>query len=326
MEARREEAFSMQYTEYQGVNVIDVQPEVRCRHPRWGYDEKKMYKLKETSLLLLEDGTLLVVCDDCGFNGLTGNDPYVKPVSDDYKSVLKQADSVLAHKSSVHWRKLGRPPVYTEDEIKAFVKIWLKWRAIKIKNWSQRAADDLNRLGFKPANSESWNAGSLGALVRNYINKEPFKNLKAASMSDEEKSLADMIRTSAENANGTTTVARNARITTTQKPKRHTHTHTPVDFAAIIADKEAAGEQQEKEEPVSPTPILSFDPNEVDSVSAKAIVIEPKPAPEPVPVIDPAPQQNDDGYKHIATLEDGSPLFTYKNKLMVGKAVKGIET
>lgn len=318
---------SKQYTEYQGVAVADIQSEVKYRHPKWGYDEDKMPTMDKASLLLLADSTLIVVCDEdgCGFNGLTGRAPYVKPQGE-YKTVLSKADSVLAHKSSMHWRTPGRPPIYTEEDIKAVIKIWLKWKSTKIRGWGKAAAADMNRIGMKPAHAASWTSSSMGSIVRNNIHRDEFKNLRAAPMSDDDRILARMIRNATDQGGGPTTVANNARVTERKRG-------TPIDLAAIIASKETPTplQPQKEEQPVTTAkPTLSFASLDretappafvIESVAVPAATVPAPAQQQTVPLV----SSSDSSYQHLAVMPDGSPVFVYNGSLMVGKIVKGIQ-
>lgn len=315
------------HTSYQGVEVVESDPVVKCRHPKFGYDPLKLATLKDATLLALADGIFLVVCDDCNFNGITGNEPYVKPEGEQL-SIIKQADSVMAHKSGTHWRKPGRAQTYTEEQVKVIIKIWLKWKGTKIRNWGQAAAAELTRLGFKPAYSSQWTSGSVSSLVRNYSKQEPYKNLKAGPMDDEDReALAAMVRDAANRESKSGSVAGSARITVKKPP----HQHTPVDFAQIIASK------QKEDTPVAPTdspaPTLNFaGSGGADELQVKTIVVDKADherlvselrAPAPVLVIPPAEKSD---FQFVAELADGTVMFTYKGgPLMVGKTVKNVE-
>ena len=327
----------MIWTSYAGVEVVEVDSQVKCRHPRWGYDPMRLATLKGASLLLLVDETLLVVCDECGYNGLTGSDPYVKPEGE-YRSIIKQADSLLSHINGTHHsgKVSRRATMYTEGQIKVAVKTWLKWRGAGVKNWTQSACDELEKRGFKPLYAEHWTPVQLGSLVRGYMKKSEFKNLKAAPMVDEpeQESLVAMVRDAvAREGRRGTHVADNVRITQQRVP----HKHTPIDFEKIIADAEATkGVRQKEEVSVSGTdhiseatsnPILNFVDSGVESTPTKTLVIEQSassftPAPrQPEVVVVPKVESE---YEHVLEL-DGTPLFKYKGVLMAGKPVKGIE-
>lgn len=324
------------YTAYQGVEVVDTQHEVPCRHPRWGYDPSRLATLKGASLLMLADGILLVVCDECGYNGLTAGEPYVKPEGD-YKPIINQADSLLAHINGMHHpNKPNRNlTLYTDAEIRVAIKIWLKWKGTGIKNWTQEACSELERRGFKPHTTEHWNPGQLGGLVRDYLKKEPFKNIKAGPMdADDKATLEAMVQKAAEAASGRTGthVADNVRITQRGTPKQSRSEHKPVDFAGIIAASEAAKQKQERpeeEEPV-PNPKLTFASQ--TPVKAAIVVDTSDDIDEMVePDHEPATRSTavreivvESPFKHVADLPDGSPMFTYNGTLMVGKAVKDV--
>jgi hypothetical protein len=332
------------WTEYQGVEVKDSDPKVPCRPPNGGYDAKKLGTLVDSTLLGLADGTFLVVCNDCGFNGLTGNEPYVRPEGE-YKDIVHQADSVRAHKSSTHWRKAGRPQIYTEGQIKVVIKTWLKWKATRTRKWAQFAVDELDSLGFKPALSERWTAGALGTLVRKYMQKDPYKNIKAAAMDDNDReALAEMVREAAAYAAATrkTAVGANVRITTDKKPA---HQHTPIDFKQIIEDKKTAQESEQQEDAevattkdngATPAPTLNFvgsggvmDPTPVRSMVVEETLLG-KTMPAPAVTRSRAPHAVvavpvDSPFELIIELPGGEPMFKYDGKLMVGKVVKGVD-
>ncbi len=174
---------------YAGVEIIESES-VPVRHPRWGYE--KLAVLKGATLYLLADGTTLVVCDDCGYNGLTGKEPYIKPEGD-YKPILKQADSILSHRNGTHMLAKPRGPMYTEDQIKAVIKIWLKWKATGIKSWGQSACDELTRLGFKTYRGGEWTPSVLGSLARVYTKRQNFRNIKAAPMSEADREVVKAV-------------------------------------------------------------------------------------------------------------------------------------
>jgi hypothetical protein len=291
-------------------------------------------------LLALADGIFLVVCDECSYNGITGNEPYVKPEGEQ-KSIIKQADSLLAHINGMHHPKKAdrRSSKYDDDLIKVAIKIWLKWKATRILGWTQSACDELERLGFKPYQSERWGAGQLGALVREQIKKDRFKNIKAGPMDDADReAIAALIReTVAREGNGGNHVADNVRITVRKPP----HTHTPVDFAKIIASGKGAapvGQQEEDTNVITgdgPNPTLSFVGSGADQLSIKTMVIDKEPHEKPIaretrkpaPVlVAPSPVEvAKSNFQFIVELEDGTPMFKYKDELMVGKKVKGVE-
>lgn len=307
----------MDRTSYAGIEVITVQP-AKVRHPRWGYDHPG--KLQGATSVLLSDGTLVVVCNECVYNGLTGYEPYAKPEGE-VKDELHQSDSVMAHINGMHHpnKATRRTSFYDDERLRVAIKIWLKWKHTNIRNWTQKACEDLDKMGVKPFRGDNWHTGQLGSLVREQIRKSKFKNLKAAPLTEEDQAyLATLVRESAarEDAAGPTVVASNARITE-KKP----HEHKPVDFVKIIEEQEAAKQQEEVVVPAG-DPVLTFADAEPEEV---ALVVEvPKPSPRrdtPRPV----PAQSSNGFVHIADLPDGTPLFTYKGVLMVGKAVKGVE-
>lgn len=302
----------MAYTEYQGVEVVTSDPTVKARHPRYGYGE--MTLLKDASLLALVDGTFLVVCDECGFNGITGREPYVKPEGEQ-KPIVKQADSVLSHKSGTHWRKPGRPQLYTEDAIRVVIKIALKWKSTKIRNWARAACTELDQMGFKPALGESWTTGALGNLLRTYSKQAPYKNLKPGPMTQEDQHvIEEMVRAAIAREAGKagTHVADNVRVTA-KKP------HTPIDFAAIIEAKnkdieDDAAEQREGdgEVHVSNDPKLSFSKSVTTPVRSLTVPVA-------------AAQTAEGRFKHLLDLPTGEPVFTWDGVLMVGKPIKGVE-
>lgn len=315
----------MPWTSYAGIEVIDSQVSP-VRHPRWGYE--RPVSLKGGSLLMLADETLLVVCDTCGYNGLTANAPYVKPEGE-YKPIMNQADSVQAHMSGTHLLKAPRHPMYTDDQIKVAIKVFLKWRGSRIKNWTLSAANELESMGFKPYRGEHWTPGSLGSLARHYMLQPKFKNIKAATMSEaEQKALAEMVREAAASSNGD--LAQTARIT---ESKKTTHKHTPIDFEKIISQRGAPEvEQDDKQEtnvPVANNPTLNF-VGRGEPASTKTMTIEPEQRqPRPAPTyVNPAPAPMEAvslGYEHIVELPDGVPMFKYKGILMAGRPIKGVE-
>ncbi len=292
----------MEYTEYQGVEVITFESKVKGRHPRWGYDEKTLFDVRGTSLLGLADGVFLVVCDECGYNGITGNDPYAKPEGEQ-KPIIKQVDSVMSHKSGTHWAKRGRPPIYNEARIKVIIKVYLKWKASNIRSWMQAACVELDQLGFKPAISSHWTPGSLGNLIRTYSKQEPYKNLKAGPMNEEDRqAIAEMVReaASAGRSKAGTHVADNVRITA----KRPLH--------APVVPQDAVVVKQEDVEVTSPTLNFGGGPDQT-----KTLVVDAVHAAKHEVV--------DNGFIRVADLADGTLLFTHNGVLMAGKPVKGIE-
>lgn len=326
-------------TSYQGVAVEDVQPEVPARHPRWGYDAEKMAPLKGASLLLLADGTLVVVCDLCEYNGITGHEPYVKPEKE--VPILQQTNSVMPHINARHHPNTNFPR-YTDDQIRAAIKVWLKWKNTRVLGWVQHACDELEGLGFKPWLSDHWTRDKLGSLIRSNMSKSRFKDVEAGPMNDTDReALAALVRDAAARAGKDgTTVAGNARITE-QKPPAHRH--TPVDFAQIIASKGAVPAAQQKEDAPVPGPTLNFvgaGNGGADLLPVKSISLDkkqsakpaprmatkrgPAPEPAPAPVVAPSAQPVESDFEFIVLLADG-PMFKYKGDLMVGKKVKGIE-
>lgn len=330
----------MTWTTFGGVGVVTSQETV-VRHPRWG--EEKPYPLHDASLLLLEDETEVIVCDVCGeFNGITGREPYVKP-DGPYKTLERQANSVLAHVNGVHRRSpLKNGARYSDEEITVLIKIWNKWKGTGIKDWGVRACAELERRGFTPYSTDHWNSDQLGSLVRTYEKDPKFQNVRAAPMTDSDReTLAGMVRESAERAArpGRSTVASNVRITEHKPP-------TPVTVAKI-SDKEAAQQPQSKEEAPSvairqsasrqtaarpgTVPTLSFKGSGAEPAPTKTLVTEPtqvesvpsEPMVATVKSSTPAPAESASDYVHLLEV-DGTPVFTYKGALMAGKPVKGI--
>lgn len=319
------------WSSYQGVEVADIQPDVPVRHPRWGYD--KPARLSGASLLMLADGILLVVCNECGYNGLTGSDPYVKPEGD-HKSIIKQADSLLSHINGKHHPSKAdrRTSRYTDDQIKVAIKIWLKWRNTRVKNWTQAACDEIGRLGFKPSYAEQWSPDQLGSLVRSYMNRPEFKNVRPAPMNDSDRdAIAAMVRDAAAREGNQNSVAANARITQT-RPRG-----TRIDYDQIVKDSEAVKNERQNEEATvathAPTPTLNFVSTNGGSEPTPTRVLvmtEPEPEPGSEPVVPDQrravvlPPVGAGNYEHLLDL-DGTPVFRYKGVLMAGKPVKGIE-
>lgn len=312
------------WTSYQGIEVIESHA-APARHPRWGYEN--LVALKGGTLLLLSDGTTLVVCDSCEYNGLTGYEPYVKPEGE-LKEIVKQSDSVLSHVNGKH-RANRRTSLYTDDQIKVAIKIWLKWRGSNVKNWTKSACDELERRGFQPLRGEHWTPGQLGSLVRTYMKNQKFKNIKAAPMSEAEQGAFALYarvgrgsssRDSAAHEEGKNEVAR-------KLPRQHTR----VDFKKIIADSEAARaarlkNEEEVEVPTgdSPNPTLNIVVPRGPAAPTKALVIDEAPVvvPSSSPSLTVVPQSD---YEHVVELPNGDPMFKYKGGLMVGKPVKGVE-
>lgn len=304
---------------------------VKVRHPRWGYDPKTLATLKESSLLALVDGTFLVVCDEpeCGFNGITGFEPYVKPEGE-YKPIIKQADSVLSHRNATHDRKAGRKPIYSDDVIKVVIKTYLKWKSTRIRGWSESAAQELEAMGFKPAHGEHWSGSIVVSLANRYQKEERFRNIKAGPMDDDDKEvLAKMVRDAAAASGGRNTLGNTARIT-------EKHKHTPVDFAAIIAAKGDVSTVPVQDEPkeeaavTAPrTPTLTFAANSAEPTPVTTIKVDPKVAVSKEAWVDYPPHLRDvvlppSDYTHVVDLPDGTPMFMYKGVLMAGKPVKGV--
>lgn len=300
----------MDYKEYQGVPVVTSDSRVKYLHPRYGDDPKRMPTLRGATLLLLEDGTFVVVCDEegCGFNGITGRKPYVKPEGS-YRSITEQASSVNSHKTGTHRLKpkRGRKPFYTEPAIRVIIKVWLNWKNSQRIGWAALAAAELDKMGIVPANGVRWTTSALAHVVRKYSNLPKYKNIKAGPMTEEDhKAVIGMIV--ARSTGGDSSVASNVRITSTNKSS---DTHPPVDSAAMIAAKK---ERDEMASAVT-TPTLTFS--------------GPKAEPEPI-TISPtreapvaAPQAS--SFQLVGNLPDGTVLFTYDNTLMAGKPVKSIE-
>lgn len=323
------------WTAYQGVEVLESDSKVKCRHPKFGYDPKRLATLAGASLLALADGTFLVVCDECGFNGLTGREPYVKPEGD-YLPIIKQADSLLAHINGMHHpNKEGRVSTrYTNEQIKVAIKVWLKWRATGILNWTTSACEELESLGFKPYASSAWNAGQLGSLVRRYIKRPEFKNLKAGPMDEEDKAaLEAMLREAqAREGRGGTHLADNVRITSKGNKSQTRSEHRPVNFDEIIAASDAKEARQEEEPtlPDTPTPVLSFSPSGgADQTPVKALQVDATPLTVPAQRFAPAAVATvvevESDFKLVSDLGNGMIVFTYKGTLMGGKSVKGVE-
>lgn len=316
---------------YQGVEVVDTQSNIKARHPRWAYDEKRMGVLKGATLLALADGIFVVVCDVCGYNGITGAEPYVKPEGD-YSPILKQADSVRSHINGIHHpNKVNRrTSLYEDAVIKVAIKTYLKWKRTAVRGFAERACEELDAMGFKTYRGGRWTSGSLGSLVRTHIKEPKFKNIKAAPMDEEDhRVIAGMVRDAAARATGgRSTVADNVRITE-EKPTKHNHSH--IDFEKIISEQAAATQLEEEEvaevaltsEPVAPAPILSFVRPD-NSAPVKTLVVEKEDDPQVVNkassvVVQPSP------YEHIFELADGTPVFKFNGTLYAGKTIRGIE-
>lgn len=311
----------MEYKEYQGVAVLDSDPNVPCRHPRWGYESKPNRThntLSGASLLGLADGTFLVVCDDCGFNGITGNAPYAKPEGE-VKSIIKQADSVMAHKSGTHWRKAGRPQAYSDELIKVAIKVYLKWKNTRVRGWASGAANELNTMGFKPYHGAKWTSSILTSLAGRYADNPKFKNIKAGPMDSADREfIASMVLEAAarETSATGTHLADNVRITTTRE-------RTPIVVAVKDETKSMPVEQREDDvEEVASTdggPTLSFG-NE--PTQTKKLTISSAAAASALQMAD---ERQPSLFSHVADLPDGTLLFTYDGALMAAKPVKGIE-
>ena len=334
------------WTEYQGIKVVDCDSNVPCRHPRWGYDPKRLAKLKGACLLALADDTWIVVCNDCGYNGLTGNDPYVTPTGE-YKSIMSQSDSVLAHKSGTHWLRAPRPSMYTDAQIKVVIKVYLKWKASGIRNYTQAAATELNKLGFMPFHSKQWTTGSIGHLVRDYASKDKFRNIKAGPMTEEDlDTLAEMVRSSQAQVSQSALSARHRRSVATEvritEARKIAGRRTPIDYDQIIAEQQAekaalaASEPEPAQEVEVPTnnPTLTFS-KVAEPMPTKTLNMEENPnfvslapvipaqTPRTQVLVAPAPEEAKSGglIQFVADV-DGMPLFRYNGELMVGKKVK----
>ena len=320
----------MTWKTYQGIEVIESQP-APVRHPRHGYKHPTV--LKGGSLLLLADETPLVVCDTegCGYNGITGEKPYVKPSGDDAtKTILKQADTVRAHINGMHHpnKPNRRTSFYEDEKLRVIIKIWLKWKHTNIRNWTHKACEELDQMGFKPFRGDSWTAGQLGSLTREQIRKPKFKNLRAAALTDNDKaylaSLAPQGTTGHHVSNGA-----------------DDHVHVPVDFVKIIEEQEAAKSAQQEEDVAVPAgePVLTFAAGR-EETPARTLTLkeidEINQDEEPEKPVKPSPRkaasnlqvdqpQSSNGFVYVAALPDGSPLFTYKGKLMVGKLIKDVQ-
>jgi hypothetical protein len=337
------------WTAYQGVEVVESDPIVKYRHPRLGADQDpaRLASLEGATLLLLADDIFLVVCneDGCGFNGITGKEQYVKPEGEQ-RPIVEQASSLFSHINGAHRskgpRKSPTKPVvaierssrYNSAVIKVAIKIWLKWKATGIREWTQSACDELERLGFTPSFAEKWNPDQLGSLVRQYMKRDQYKNIKAAPMDNADReAIAAMIReTVAREGKGGNHVADNVRITVRKPP----HTHTPVDFAQIIASGKGAAPMGQQEEDTNvitgdgPNPTLSFVGSGADQLPIKTMVIDKELPKKPIAsvLVTPTPSPVEvakSNFQFIVELEDGTPMFKYKDELMVGKKVMGVE-
>lgn len=318
---------------YAGVEVVDSQP-APVRHPRWGRERPTV--LKGAQLLLLADETALVVCGEegCNYNGITGSDPYATPV-DGVKPIMDQADSVLAHKSGKHWLKAPRGSMYSDQKIMVAIKIYLKWKATHLRNWSQFAVNELDALGFTPYRSDRWTTGALSALVNTQMKKPQFKNIKAAPLSEaDQEVLSKMVLEAAGReaalSGSKSTLAATARITPAKKRE-------PIDSNKIIAD--VRPNKEEADVPAASAPVPASTPKisfaslsaETKTVNAARNVSFPdesyvKVASQPGSLVSLPPVEFiDNGFKYIADLPDGTPLFTYHGVLMAGKEVKGIQ-
>ncbi|HEY6020504.1 MAG TPA: hypothetical protein VIY48_11555 [Candidatus Paceibacterota bacterium] len=315
------------WTSYQGVEVVESDPKVPCRHPRWGYD--KLATLSGATLLGLADDVFVVVCNDCSYNGLTGNEPYVKPEGE-YLPIIKQADRVMSHRNGTHNLRSPRSPLYSEEMIKVVIKVFLKWKNIKVKNWAEAAAAELNSLGFKPYRGDAWSGSTVSHLANSYLKKDKYKNVKAAPLDEREREfLASMVHEAAERESARTgrpVVANSVRITEAKKSQ----TRTPVDFDQIIANQQAAKLQKEKDETEvitdKPTPTLSFAGKNSDSLPTRKLDVRAAaPVSRPAAQVSVAVANVNQDIEFIIELPDGTPMFKYKGTLMAGKTVKGIE-
>lgn len=336
MEVRGEEAVTLMWNEYQGVKVEICQETVRARHPRHGYDQKKMWDLEQASLLLLADETYLVVCD-CGYNGLTGKKPYVKPEGP-YKDITKQVDSVMAHKSATHWVKIARGSLYSDAEIKTVISIYLKWKQIGGEDWNQRALDEIDLFGIKSRSGGKVTPSAVRNVLSRYRHQDKFRNVGPAPVSVEARATLDQqIQEAAakavRDARFRHSVATEARITQT---KRGIKRRTPIDFDKIVQQHEADKAFRERLAPEKAPELtqettvpstLSFG-SPIESAAPVQKLVRQTVVPVDKPVIVPTPRVPEvvfekSDFELVAEIEEGVPLFRYKGgPLMVGKKAK----
>lgn len=327
------------WTEYQGIEVEASDPVVKYRHPRLDKDDTRLSVLKGASLLWLVDQTLLVICDECGYNGITGNEPYVKPEGEQ-RPIIEQAGSLFSHINGIHRsgedKRSATVPTfsrYTEAQIKAVLKIWLKWKATRIDHWPQSACDELEQLGFKPRFAEKWTPDQLGSLVRSYLKRDYFKNIKAGPVDAGDKAaLAELVRDAAARVRGgRSTVATTARITTKSTKKSGDEAaqseRQEEDVAVVVSEGSevkltftpigGAGQ-----EPARTLVVGKDDPVEVARGNHVASWEEPEP--KESQNTNTVERLTTGDFKLVATLQDGSPMFIYQGVLMVGKVVKDV--
>lgn len=320
------------WDEYQGVKVEICQDTVKARHPRHGYDQKKMWDLEQASLLLLADETYLVVCD-CGYNGLTGKKPYVKPEGP-YKDITKQVDSVMAHKSATHWVKVTRGSLYSDAEIKTVISIYLKWKQIGGEDWNQRALDEIDLSGIKSRSGGKVTPSAVRNVLSRYRHQDKFRNVGPAPVLAEARATLDeQIREAAAKATRGSrfrhSVATEARITQTKR-------RTAIDFDKIVQQHEADKAFRERLAPekapeliqeTTEVPTLNFG-SPIESAAPLQKLVRQTVVPVDAPVVVPAPRTPEvvfekSDFELVAEIEEGVPLFRYKGgPLMIGKKAK----
>jgi hypothetical protein len=172
---------------YQGLHIIETEIGLPCRHPKLGAGKAV---LKGAGLLLLEDGSDVVVCFDCGYNGITRDQPYGMRDRSVTRTLLQQADTVQTHRSATHNRTVPWHPLYNDDQIKKVIRVYLKWLAVykatRIRNWGALAAEELNQAGVKPFRATAWTSSTVGNLAREHLDKPQFKNLRPLAITDEQ--------------------------------------------------------------------------------------------------------------------------------------------
>ncbi len=324
---------------YQGIAVFAVEP-ATCRHPRYG--DSRPVTLKGASLLLLADGVEVVVCNKCGYNVFTGTEPYVKPEGA-IPAPQQQANRVTSHMSTTHLRKQPARPLYTDAQIKVIIKVYLKWLAIgkatKLRNFAESAADELNKLHFKPYRAESWNGASVSSAAHSHMGKPQFKGVVAAPLTSDDLRALGVVP----DVDSTAPV----RETRPSKRSEKSFRRTPIDYDPIIAEAaaaKAAREPLEDEEPMAkPRRDPVFTREDIETPAERVMSVAPRMPGDKViggaanapavanPVVWEQPSRLLLGLPEVEvvqpdfqliTEQDGEPVFLYKGKLMVGKTVK----
>jgi hypothetical protein len=151
----------------QGLLISDRQHNVASPHPHPDQGGR-LVPTTGLNLVMLEDGTTLYECDECG-------------------QLREKSLSVISHMTS-HNTSKGAPN-YDIKTLRQLVALATNWKELHVRGFAEKTARELNDLGYVTLQGDAWTANHVSRLFAKW-KSDPRMRVRRATKRAEPKTPA----------------------------------------------------------------------------------------------------------------------------------------